>query len=625
MSGLVYFLFLATFVQRSQGFRNGVGVESACPDLIPGHGFGIQRTPPQYRVILASSNYTANVSVSITLSSCTNAGFKGFMVQARRADLSLNQDELLGSFVEEATTRRACAGKALVHNSNDVKQSITVQWTPNVALGHVVFRVTFVRDKEHYWTDIKSDVLRDATLATTPDNVIPKTALDSSCPGSNSSSGTSTPTPTTSSPVAVNKISRDVECGRSKGCFSDCANDGCSYQISWQANGENATYVLKANVRMSPGWMALGFSADSTMGEDSVMGCAFSDPTKIELVIGTNEGHTAPVRFTDNAIVLAESKYENGTLTCTIQRPKAGLGPRFDVNKFWTLLFVRGRADINIASGKPVILYHENDFSISSQQVTADSLVDISMVYLDNKMVKAHGSLMVGAWIFLASIGIVLARYFKPVWTTTMCSQKIWFQIHRICMILVFCATAAAFIIIFVDEKEWSDIDVPGKQFLVGHPIMGVIVMALTVINPIMALFRPHPGASKRFIFNWAHWFVGTAAHILGVITIFFGVQLPKAEVPYYTVYILAAYVAWQIFVELLLEFISCIGRKSDRKEVYELTSAGNPKIDTSDESDWTAVVKQIILVFHVIIVGSLSAAVIAIISIGERELEEND
>lgn len=31
-----------------------------------------------------------------------------------------------------------------------------------------------------------------------------------------------------------------------------------------------------------------------------------------------------------------------------------------------------------------------------------------------------------------------------------------------------------------------------------------------------MALFRPGPKDKNRPIFNWAHWAVGMAAHILG-------------------------------------------------------------------------------------------------------------
>lgn len=34
--------------------------------------------------------------------------------------------------------------------------------------------------------------------------------------------------------------------------------------------------------------------------------------------------------------------------------------------------------------------------------------------------------------------------------------------------------------------------------------------------QPIMALFRPGPKDKNRPIFNWAHWAVGMAAHILG-------------------------------------------------------------------------------------------------------------
>jgi len=56
-----------------------------------------------------------------------------------------------------------------------------------------------------------------------------------------------------------------------------------------------------------------------------------------------------------------------------------------------------------------------------------------------------------------------------------------------------------------------------------AHPIIGIVVTALTLINPIMALFRPHPGTPRRPIFNWAHWFVGTSARILAIVAIFLG------------------------------------------------------------------------------------------------------
>lgn len=39
---------------------------------------------------------------------------------------------------------------------------------------------------------------------------------------------------------------------------------------------------------------------------------------------------------------------------------------------------------------------------------------------------------------------------------------------------------------------------------------------AVLKFQPIMALFRPGPNDKNRPIFNWAHWAVGMAAHILG-------------------------------------------------------------------------------------------------------------
>ena len=54
-----------------------------------------------------------------------------------------------------------------------------------------------------------------------------------------------------------------------------------------------------------------------------------------------------------------------------------------------------------------------------------------------------------------------------------------------------------------------------------AHPIVGLLTVLFAVTNPIMALFRPHPGTTNRPIFNWAHWAVGNTAHVLSVVTIF--------------------------------------------------------------------------------------------------------
>lgn len=73
-------------------------------------------------------------------------------------------------------------------------------------------------------------------------------------------------------------------------------------------------------------------------------------------------------------------------------------------------------------------------------------------------------------------------------------------------MILTWSMTIAAFVIIFVELGEWSSETI--------HASLGLATTILVFIQPFMAAARPHPGAPRRSLFNWVHWFVGNAAHI---------------------------------------------------------------------------------------------------------------
>lgn len=76
-------------------------------------------------------------------------------------------------------------------------------------------------------------------------------------------------------------------------------------------------------------------------------------------------------------------------------------------------------------------------------------------------------------------------------------------------MLFTWCLTITACVLIFVDVGGWVS---EGSQ---KHAILGVVTIVLCFIQPIGALFRPHPSARKRPIFNWLHWFIGNAAHIV--------------------------------------------------------------------------------------------------------------
>ncbi|RUS82613.1 hypothetical protein EGW08_009606 [Elysia chlorotica] len=318
----------------------------------------------------------------------------------------------------------------------------------------------------------------------------------------------------------------------------------------------------------------------------------------------------------------------DGTLSCSLRRRLAGYTvagkTRKNIADPLTLLFARGSGSVE--NGVVSLSYHgANDRFPSSQPLTASDVLDDSAQDEDYPLIKLHGALMIGAWVFLASIGIVAARYYKPVWKQDMCSLKVWFQIHRTCMVLVFCTCVAGFVVIFLEVEEWVEIEQKPK-YLEGHPIMGVVVTGLCVINPLMALIRPHPGTKYRPIFNWAHWFVGTSAHILGVATIFFGFELDKADAPDYLKYILAGYVGWQALVELTLEFLACCCKKRPaRSDAYKMSDngvAGQMEDNDTNQSDGMDSFRKGLFTIHFFVVTAISAVLISLLVVGKKELD---
>ena len=69
-----------------------------------------------------------------------------------------------------------------------------------------------------------------------------------------------------------------------------------------------------------------------------------------------------------------------------------------------------------------------------------------------NFKVKLHGAFMIGAWVFFASIGMFLARYFKQTWTGSKCCKlDQWFIWHRFFMVTTWGLTVAGVILIFLE------------------------------------------------------------------------------------------------------------------------------------------------------------------------------
>ena len=116
---------------------------------------------------------------------------------------------------------------------------------------------------------------------------------------------------------------------------------------------------------------------------------------------------------------------------------------------------------------------------------------------------RLHGAFMIFAWIGSASLGMLVARYFKQTWTSTQCCKKdIWFVVHRTLMVLTWLLTMAGFLLIFY-QSGWVWIYRPDESFDKNgnpHPILGCVTTVLCFVQPFMALLRPHPGASRYLL-----------------------------------------------------------------------------------------------------------------------------
>lgn len=94
--------------------------------------------------------------------------------------------------------------------------------------------------------------------------------------------------------------------------------------------------------------------------------------------------------------------------------------------------------------------------------------------------------------------------------------------------------------------------------------MLGSIAFAFALFQPLGALFRPHPDAGSRWIFNWLHWFGGNAGHITATAAILLATRLKTASLPESFLYIVMAWILFHVVMHIILQFhSSCSGNSS--------------------------------------------------------------
>ncbi|XP_028826210.1 putative ferric-chelate reductase 1 isoform X2 [Denticeps clupeoides] len=531
-------LLLSVCLRTTRGFSNGK-VTQACGNMVPNHGYDSSSDPPPYTITVSKTQLTPGEQTKVTLSVSTledmskGTTFKGFFIQAR--DVGKPSGGAVGSFtlmnksISQLLTCAGTQGSAVSHTSESKKTEVEVIWTaPANPPSSVQFTATVVQKYKIYWVKIPGPVV----------------TLTGGTPGP--SFNPTTAQPTTSPAVLPNQFSSEG-CGTNKSCLRDPVGcdpktDPVCFFLSFRTEGQSVVFELSGP---ADGYVSFGLSLDKWMGNDEIYLCVKDgDLVDVRTTYATGRSYPQPTSedpLRDRAWALSD-----GVIQCNFRRDiNFNLADHsfFSLDHNYYLFMANGRAD----SGR--IRRHDRQPLISSNQIVISGPPRDLTGSRSPLLIKYHGAFMLVAWMTTVSTGIIVARYFKPDWPeSSLCGQRIWFQVHRSLMIVSVLLTCVGFILPFIYRGGWS-------KRAGSHAYLGCTVMVLAIIQPVMAVFRPAPNASRRYIFNWMHLAGGTIAQIIAVVAIFLGIHQQALLLPGpWSTIVLAGFVIWGVVVDLILE-----------------------------------------------------------------------
>ncbi|XP_017576664.2 putative ferric-chelate reductase 1 isoform X2 [Pygocentrus nattereri] len=521
-------LFCGTLTSVT-GYKNGK-VEQSCDSMVPKHGGQANTTASPYTLSVDSTAFKPGDHIRVTLSG--RQQFEGFLIEARDAEDP--EGPAVGSFtltkpeISQLLTCHSIQGSAVSHTSAAKQTEVDVMWNaPADAPPTVRFLTTVVAHYNRFWVKLPSPVISQSGV--TPHPV-------------QSTNSISAATETTA--VLPQPFSSEG-CGQWKSCLLDPAHcnpatDTHCFFLSYHTEGQSVQFELSGPTQ---GYISFALSEDEWMGNDDVYLCV-NDGGRVTVNAAYSAGRTYP-EMADKAVLSDVGwRVADGMIQCRFRR--ATIIPqdpqRFSLDHSYYLFIAHGSAQ----HGE--IHKHKRQPLISAQRQAITGPAEIVTGSRSPLIMKWHGALMLIAWMVAGSTGTFIAGFFKPDWPEkTLFGQRIWFQVHRAVMMLTVMLTFVGFTLPFTYRRHWS-------RGASAHAFLGCIVMALAVIQPIMAALRPAPDSSRRRIFNWLHWGAGGAAEIFAVVAMFVGMRQQSLLLPFpWTTGVLSGFVIWVALSKLIL------------------------------------------------------------------------
>ncbi|XP_069825141.1 putative ferric-chelate reductase 1 [Dendropsophus ebraccatus] len=482
------------------GYPNGQ-ISASCDNMLPVHGNnGPQSSVSSYIITVSNKTFSPGDVITVTITSTSGIDtFKGFLLEAR----SVGGNWINGKFTTTDSNAQilTCGTQpnaAVSHTNNNLKTSITASWTAPQGAGPVLFRATVLNTYSTFWTGVQSDIIEALQISSTT-------------------------------------------CGSQKFCLTSptsCSptNSSCLFMSSAPTS---SGYVFEMS-GPTTGYVAIGFSDDTTMANDDVYICTKNSSGYIQVQRGYTTGTVAPTISSNNSAGSIVSSYNNGVLQCSfITTSGISIQQQSTSNPSYYVFLVSGPSNPDGS-----ILKHTKTL-ISSSKVDLSSFLTTGAQSGRSKVILAHGSLMLVAWMTTGGIGMIMARYMKSAAAKPVLGKAVWFQAHFSLMILTVILTIIAFIMVFVNAGDWSG---------GAHPVLGCIVMILSFFQPIVAFFRPEPKSEKRFIFNWGHSINALVIKILAVAAIFLGLTIVDSSSNQWMPKVMGGFFAWEVLFYIILE-----------------------------------------------------------------------
>ncbi|XP_028290083.1 putative ferric-chelate reductase 1 [Gouania willdenowi] len=512
-------------------YSSGLVMDS-CEDMWPHHsGLDPQTRPPPF-TITSELRRSGLGEVTVQLQAAASFSFKGFLLQAREVGASTP----VGSFNLTTVDSQILScnhrhNSAVSHSSASSKTFIEVTWKPG-GTKPVQFFGVFVQNYSTFWIDVESSVV----------NLTGEGRSSSSTP-----SATSTPSPTlavTTQPSTISEKISSADCGVTKVCFSQPSN--CDPAVSSDCYFMSAMVLSFSEEALrfelsgpSDGYVSFGFSDDQIMGNDDIYICGKGRTETIQVQHAFSEAKTTPQTLPLGNVSDITTTIQDGVISCSF----TSMNPIYlhrssSISRNYYLIFAYG------PSSNGQILFHKGTF-ISTDKVNVSKPLIVPKARRPD-IIKAHGALMLIAWMTTGSLGMITARYLKEIAKgQRLCGRDVWFVVHVAVMSMTVAATVIGFILSFSYVKAWSG---------GAHPVLGCLVLIISLLQPLLALLRCEPQHSRRFLFNWTHAITAITLKALAVAAIFTGLTLIDGSGDQWMMKVMGGFVGWEAFVYILLE-----------------------------------------------------------------------